>query len=116
VPGFTFTGTIPNPGAALSVSRSSLAVILTMSREPARPLDLLWRLELRADAGGPVCLTMQDLFNGAKRPLGVALTAPLTTTGACGQRFDVAVGRLTVEVAGALVYETTLTLPFHVEP
>jgi hypothetical protein len=116
IPSFTFSGTLPNPGTVLSLSRGSLAVLVTMSREPARPLDLAWRLELRADPGGPVCLVMQDQFNDAQRPVGLVLTAPLSATGACGERFEVTVGRLTIDVAGTLVYDATQALPFRVEP
>jgi hypothetical protein len=117
IPEFTFSGTIPSPGSVLSLSHTALVVLVTMSREPLRPLSLLWRLELRADAGEPVCLVMEGTFPGAKSPLGLVLTAPLRDAdGHCGLKYDVAVGRLTIEVAGRHAYDTTQSLPFHVEP
>jgi hypothetical protein len=117
IPGFAFTGTSPDPGTVLSLSRTKLVVFMTMSREPMRALDLSWRLELRA-AGmeGPVCLVMQGVFSGARRPVSLALLGPLDATGACGERFDVGAGRLTVEIGGSLVFDATLALPFRVEP
>jgi len=121
IPEFRFSGTIPSPGSVLSLSQTALAVLVTMSREALRPLNLLWRLELRADAGGPACLAMEGTFPDAKSPLGLVLTAPLRDTdGHCGLKYDVAVGRLTIDVAGTRTathaYDTTLSLPFHVEP
>jgi hypothetical protein len=116
IPSFGFAGTIPNPGAVLSVSHDSLVILMTMSREPPRPFDFLWRLELWLTADDVVCAVMQGAFSGAKRPLNLVLTAPLSPTGACGQRFDVSRGRLTIDVAGARVYDALLSLPFHLEP
>jgi hypothetical protein len=116
IPEFRFSGTIPSPGAVLSLSHTELVVLVAMSREPRSPLDLGWGLYLSTDAARPACVHMEGTFSGAQRPLGLALTAPLLPTGACGVPFDVALGRLTIDVGDTLVYDTTQALPFHVEP
>jgi hypothetical protein len=116
IPTFTFSGTFPDSGTVLSLEHGSLAVVVTMSREPSRALDFDWRLELRAEPEGPVCLVMENVFNDARRPLNVVLTAPLAATGACGQRFEVAFARLTIDVAGTRALDSTRRLPFIIEP
>lgn len=115
IPGFSFQGTNPNPGAVLSLSRSTLAVFVRMSREPRAALTFIWRLELRSGPGGQPCVVMNDLFRGAQRPLDLILSAPLNP-GGCGESFSVTEGRLTIDVAGELVLDTTLGLPFRFEP
>jgi hypothetical protein len=116
IPSFTFSGTLPNPGTVLSLGHGSLAVLVTMSHEPSRALDFDWRLELRADPEGPVCLVMENVFNDARWPLSLVLTAPLAATGACGERFEVAFARLTIDVAGTRALDSTRRLAFVIEP
>jgi hypothetical protein len=117
IPEFVFTGTVPAPGATLSLSQGTLLLFVTMSREPSVPLNIAWRLELRSGgAQAPVCVTMAGLFRGAQRPLSLVLSAPLQSTGACGERFDVEAGRLTMAVSDQTVFDSTMALPFHVEP
>jgi hypothetical protein len=86
------------------------------SHVPARPLDLVWRLEVRPAGDVAVCLVMQGLFNRAREPVSLALLGPLSATGACGKRFEVALGHLTIETLGQPVLDATLALPFSVEP
>jgi hypothetical protein len=117
IPTFAFTGTSPHPGTVLSLSRTPLVVFITMSREPNRAIDLAWRLELRSTGvAAPVCLVMEGVFAGARRPVSLALLGPLSATGACGERFEVNRGRLTVAIGGEPVFDAMLSLPFRVEP
>jgi hypothetical protein len=116
VPDFFLEGTSPSPGSVISLSRGTLALFVRMSREPKAPLTFTWRLELRDSHASQLCVVMTDLFTGAQSPPSLLLTAPLTTSGACGQRFDVDSGRLTITVEGKVASDLTLGLPFHFEP
>jgi hypothetical protein len=117
IPSFAFDGASPNPDSVLSLSRGSLQVFVRMSHEPEQPLTFIWRLDLRSAApGAPLCLYMTDVFVGAQRPTRLVLTAPLNNSGACGDRFEVEVGRLTIGVRNQPVLDATLALPYKVEP
>jgi hypothetical protein len=116
IPDFAFNGTSPNPETTISLSTGRLQVFVLMSREPSEPLDFAWRAEWRQTAGGPVCVSMSGFFNGAQRPPSLLLTGPLAASGACGDRFDVSVAHMTIQVSGKVVWDVTLTLPFRFEP
>ena len=116
IPDFSLERTSPNPGSVLSLSRSTLTLFVRMSREPKTPLTFTWRLELRSSPGDSLCLVMTDVFRGARHPTSLLLTAPLMTSGLCGQRFDVDHGRLTIRVEDRIVLDLALGLPFHFEP
>jgi hypothetical protein len=116
VPDFVLEGTSPEPGSVLSLSRGTLTLRVRMSREPKTPLTFTWRLEMRDSHRNQLCVVMTDVFVGAQRPPSLLLSAPLTTSGACGQRFDVDSERLAITVDGKVVSDATLGLPFHFEP
>lgn len=116
VPEFLFDGTQPDPGGILHVGSRELVVFVRMSREPSRPLTFTWRLEMQAADGRGICVVMNSVFPGAKSPQNLSLTAPLNSTGICGQSFDVRAGHLTIQVEEQRVLDLTLDLPFRFEP
>lgn len=116
IPSFAFTGTSPPPGSVLSLSSGTLVVFMVMDHEPEQPLTLQWRVDLLHSPSGPACAFMQSVFNGAQRPAGLALTAPLTSTHGCGDRFEVTNARLVISVGGGFVYDAVHALPFRIEP
>jgi hypothetical protein len=99
----------------LSLSRSTLQVIVRMSRRPAVPVHFNWRFELRSAPGGPPCVVMSDVFRAAQDPLDLVLTAPFSR-GGCGDSFSVTEARLTITVVDKTPLDTTLGLPFRFEP
>jgi hypothetical protein len=116
IPGFAFTGTSPNPGSTILLGRTQLQLFVTMSREPATPLNLDWRAEWRQTGSGPVCVAMDGRFNGAQRPVGLIFTSSiLLASSECGTSFEASFAHLTIRVSDRLVWEVTLGLPFRFE-
>jgi hypothetical protein len=123
-PGFTFSHTVPPSGTTLSLGATSLLVFVNMQREPVSPLDLDWRVELSRPLDTSTCVTMSGAFDNARSPLGLVLTGPLVSTGACGNSFEVARARLFIGVRGArfirgqpsVLHDEFIPLSFHVEP
>lgn len=116
LPFFAFNGTIPNPDSTISLSRDAIQVLVEMSQEPETPFSFTWRVEWRLSPRDPLCVSMAGVFNGAQRPTGLLLTAPLVTTGTCGNRFRATSAQITFHVAQRLVWDVTLSLPFDFEP
>jgi hypothetical protein len=114
VPEIRFNGVVPAPGSVLSRSRDTLVVFMVMSREPALPLTLVWRVELLGVPG--VCLVMNGRLAGVQRPLGLALTDPLRTAADCGEQFDVQSVRITIGHLDETVYDQTHALSYRVQP
>jgi hypothetical protein len=116
VPGFRFDRTMPLPGATISEPRGDrLAVVITMSREPDRPLSVEWGVELLASAAGPRCGVLAGTFAPAQRPLGLVLSSRVINGGPCGPVFDVAVLRVIAIVDGVTVLQQDVAAPFHFE-
>lgn len=116
VPTFSFEGTTPNPDSAVSVSRGTLQILVRMSHEPMFPLTLNWQADWRQSAGSPVCILMTGTFNGAQRPVGLVLTGPIGSSGACGTQFTASVAHIFVSTGGQVVLDLTTSLPFRFEP
>lgn len=114
VPEITFNGISPVPGSALSPSRDRLVVFMVMSQEPVLPVTLVWRVELLGAPG--VCLVMNGVLTGVRRPLGLALTDPLRTAADCGQQFDVQAVRITIGHGDDTVYDQTHALSYRIQP
>jgi hypothetical protein len=113
LPGFSLEGTVPAPGSTVSLSRDTIQVLLRMSREPAQPLTLDWRAEWRLAFNGLVCVMMSGTFNGAQRPTGLVLTAPLVVPGICGPvPYEARFFRIVVTVGGHVAFSHTGDLPF----
>jgi hypothetical protein len=115
IPLFAFNGTSPPAGGVLSLSRGHLVVFVVMDHEPRRPLTLQWRVELLPSPIGAACVVMQSVFSGAQRPVGLALTAPLAATGACGERSAITNLRIIIR-APQPVYEDVHAVSFQMEP
>ena len=115
IPQFSFSTTVPGPGNLLSLSGSTLQVIVHMSRQPAVPLTFNWRFELRTLPGGPPCVSMSGLFNGAKDPLDLILSSPFSP-GACGTNFSTTEGQLTITIVDRQILNERIGIPFHFEP
>ena len=113
LPDFSLDGTVPAPGSTVSLSRDTIQVLLRMSREPAQPLTLDWRAEWRLAFNGLVCVMMSGSFNGAQRPTGLVLTAPLVVPGICGPvPYEARFFRIVVTVGGHVAFSHTGDLPF----
>lgn len=122
VPGFAFSGVSPATGGTIRLGSTSLQLTVAMSREPASPLDLDWRVEWRRQSGGggqfsnpPSCAWMAGTLPGVQRPLTLVLGGSATASGACGASFDASFVRLWIRVAGQTVWYASLDLPFHFE-
>jgi hypothetical protein len=116
VPRFRFEGTIPAPGATISMSRDTVQVLVRMDREPTSPLTLDWVVEWHQAVVGTLCASMSATFNGAQRPTSLVLTAPLAP-GRCGASFEASTLRITILVAAQIALDLILTdLPFRFEP
>jgi hypothetical protein len=116
VPNFSFLGTLPNPGSVLSLSHTQLQVFVQMSREPTVPLTFNWRLEMQANAPILCTVVMHDVFREAQSPLFLTLSAPLTPSINCIERFDVDRSHLTIQVQDKTALDMVLSLPYHIEP
>jgi hypothetical protein len=90
LPEFTFTGTLPGPGATVSRARDTFGVLVTMEREPRMPLPITFNVGLNS-VNGTRCANMGGTFEGAQRPLAFVLTGPVVPTpGApCGESFEI---------------------------
>ena len=115
IPDFAVEGSIPAPGSTISLSEDSLQVLVRMSREPEVPLTFNWRLEWRREFLGAVCVSMSGTFNGAQRPTGLVLTAPLASTPFCGASFDAGFVHLNINASGLGGFTRPVELPFHFE-
>jgi hypothetical protein len=113
-PSFSFNGTRPNPGSAISLSEGSLVVMVRMSEEPSVPFTFVWTVDLLGPGGA--CARMRDVFRDAQRPLALELTAIIVNNGVCGPSFEVTALRIVVDYQGAAAYDETLALPFRVIP
>ena len=121
-PGFAFSHTVPPSGSVVATG-ATITLFVNMLREPLHPLDLRWRLDLSVSENSTRCATVEGLFSDARTPLGLVLVGPLRSTAACGDRYDVGVGRLVIfpdagpwEVAGSHLYFEILPMSYHVEP
>jgi hypothetical protein len=115
IPGFVFESIIPAPGSTISLSRDTVQVLVRMDREPPTPLRLDWAVEWRQAGFGTLCATMGDTFNGAQRPTGLVLTAPLVPR-SCGTSFDTSLARITLRATDQVVFDVITQLPYHFEP
>jgi hypothetical protein len=117
IPFFLFNDAAPRPGTPVSLAAGGLTINVLMSHIPEQPIDLIWRAEFRQAANGPACVVMQDVFKGAQMRVALLLTAPLSSSGACGPTpVDTTVLRLTIDVGGEPVHDSTTGFPFRFEP
>jgi hypothetical protein len=110
-----FDGTIPHL-TARSQLVDAIQVLVEMSREPENPFTFTWRVEWRPGPRDPVCVSMAGVFAGAQHPTGLLLTAPLVSTGTCGDRFRVGSAQITFHIGALVIWDVTLGLPFGFEP
>lgn len=117
IPGFAFTTTIPPPGSPVSLRSGQFGVVVTMDKEPSSPLPVDFRVTLMNSPAGTVCAAMNGRYEGALRPLGLVLNAPLTLTG-CGDAFEVGYLLLFLNVNDRTVLTQSVTLerPVRFEP
>jgi len=59
---------------------------------------------------------MSGFFKDAQRPPSLSLTAPLVSSGACGDHFDASLAHMTIQVHGQLVRDVTMALPYRFGP
>ncbi len=120
VPGFEFEYAYPPPGSTLSIKNDTLNVSLKLIWEHDRPLTFTWRLELAPAAGARACAEIGGFFDlfasGFAGSANVLLMGPIQASGACGERFSVQVGRLSITFEGRIVWDANLTLPYQFEP
>jgi hypothetical protein len=118
IPGFTLQRVSPESGAVLR-PETTMLVYVWMDREPHQPLNVDWRLELRdrsVDGFAPPCLTASGSVRGARRPLGLVLTAPLSPTGTCGRSFSTSFVTLVLSIDGQQIHEDAILMPYTFQP
>lgn len=114
-PDFTLSGTVPNPGGDLSMSRDHLTVFVVVSGDPRAPVTFTWFFGLQQE--GRACVTMFDTATvGPTRPITIELSAVLRASGFCGTTYPVDSGKLSIVVDGQVVHEVTQELPFRIVP
>jgi hypothetical protein len=119
IPRFTFTTVIPPPGSPVSFRSGQFGVVVTMDKEPSRPLPVDFRVLLMTSSAGTVCAAMNGRYEGALRPLGLVLNAPLSLIGqGCGEAFEVQYLLLFLSVNDRTVLTQSVTLerPVRFEP
>jgi hypothetical protein len=100
------------------LSRDRVTFVLQLTGRPRNPFNLTWVAEFLGGGVDTVCVSMvgqSTLF--LVPPATVSLSAPLTRSGNCGDRFDVDRSHLRVLSNGLIVYDAVFApLPFHFEP
>ena len=111
-PEFTFVGATPNPGATVRIG-SVIALNVLPSARNGVTLAFRWRadfLSIGPDAGCVV--SMSGSIANAIPTIPVQLSGPLVRSNQCRPPVIVAIGFLTITIAGDLVYGEALDLPY----
>ena len=114
IPTFRFNGTRPNPGATLLVGVHDLYVMVRMDHEPAVPFNFYWQIEFFGAGinGGRCSVFMTGVFQGAQRPLDLALSSLPSFQGFCGPEVAAEQARITITIGEQVHYTELLNLPY----
>jgi hypothetical protein len=114
-PEFSTFGFTPLPDSVISPTRGGVSVTVRVTGAVGVPLNLTWLLELRSNTA--LCLVMAgETAVGGTRPENVLLAAPLSSTDSCASGTVIEQAVLTIQIGGEVVYGTSLTRRFYLEP